>query len=659
MTKKAIIITALIALAFFIGTFFGGGGNNESAHQHEEGKEEAQSQTWTCSMHPQIKLPKPGKCPICFMDLIPLEKGSDEEGERQLSMSIASKKLAEIEITPVQRNNVSAEVRMVGKIEYDETRVKVISSRIPGRLDKLFVDYTGVPIKKGEHLVSIYSPDLYTAQEELLQAIKTSGNLSAGGGIIERTAKATIDAARERLYQWGLTENQIKQIEEKGVADDHLTIYAPMAGVVVHKNAVEGMYVNTGTRLYTIADLSKLWVKLDAYESDLAWLRYGQEVEFSAEAIQGETFKGRIGFIDPILDPKTRTVKIRVNVTNKNKRLKPDMFVTGIVKAKVSSEGKVIDNYLAGKWIGPMHPEIIKNRPGKCDICGMPLVRAETMGFSKSRKDKRVPLVIPATAVLITGKRAVVYLAVDNKDKPTFEGREVVLGPRAGNYYIVKSGLEEGEKVVTKGAFKIDAEMQIQAKPSMMSPDGGTPAPGHDHGDKKAASKPVQEDHEKHKAARTPDKSKLKDFIKELDGLYTAYFLAQTALAKDDMKSSRQALNKLKKATNAVNMKKAKGQAHESWMSTLNRLNKELEHVMHLGNISGIREAFRSVSNTLIDLEKNFGHAGGKKHFVAFCPMAFDNKGGSWLQTEETINNPYYGAAMLRCGEIKEEIGGQ
>jgi Cu(I)/Ag(I) efflux system membrane fusion protein len=627
ITKKSILITALVVIAFFLGTFFNtGGGKQEESHQHEEGQEQTQSQTWTCSMHPQIKLPKPGKCPICFMDLIPLEDGGDDEGERQLSMSPASKKLAEIETSPVMRKSVHTEVRMVGKVDFDETRVKVITSRFAGRLDKLYVDYTGVSLKKGAPLASIYSPELYAAQEEFLQAYRAAGSSSAPqASVIDRTAQATVEAARERLSQWGLTREQIKEIETSSKPDDHLTIFAPIAGVAIHKFAVEGMYVTTGTRLYTIADLSRVWVMLDAYESDLAWLRLGQQVDFTAEAFPGETFQGKIGFIDPVLNPSTRTVKVRLNVNNKNGKLKPDMFVTGIVKAGISSLGKV------------------------------------TQGAAKGKKP---PLVIPTTAAMITGKRSVVYIDKGDKDKPVFEGREVVLGPRAGNYYIVKSGLEEGEKVVTRGTFKIDAEMQIQAKPSMMSPEGGAPAPGHDHGDQaeNASQKSFRQgsgsdrDRNQKDSRQAGMTGELKAFLGELDGMYAAYFQAQVALANDNQKDAQQALGKVKKAANAVDMKKMKGPAHESWMSILNKLNKDLEHIMHLENINGVREAFRTVSNALIELEKNFGHKGSKKHFVAFCPMAFDNKGGSWLQTEKTINNPYYGAAMLRCGEIKEEI---
>ncbi|MHC4498183.1 MAG: efflux RND transporter periplasmic adaptor subunit [Planctomycetota bacterium] len=202
----------------------------------------------------------------------------------------------------------------------------------------------------------------------------------------------------------------------------------------------------------------------------MMWVRYGQQVEFKAEAYPGESFKGKISFIDPVLDPRTRTVKLRVNVENPDGRLKPGMFVRAIVRAEVAQAGQVMDPAMAGKWVCPMHPDIVKDVSGSCDICEMPLVTTESLGYVKVNAPNEAPLVIPASAPLITGTRAVVYVKVTQTEKPTYEGREVVLGPRAGDHYIVDSGLSEGEVVVTRGSFKIDSAMQIQAKPSMMSP---------------------------------------------------------------------------------------------------------------------------------------------------------------------------------------------
>lgn len=236
-------------------------------------------------------------------------------------------------------------------------------------------------------------------------------------------------------------------------------------------------------QIYTVADLSQVWVKLDAYESDLSWIRYGQEVQFTTEAYPGEMFTGRISFIDPILDAMTRTVKIRVDVPNPDGKLKPEMFVRAVVQARITEGGRVMDRDLAGKWISPMHPWIVKSEAGTCDVCGMDLVPAESLGYVGPDAPEAPPLVIPETAPLITGKRAVVYVQKPNTDVPTFEGRDVELGSRAGRYYVVKSGLHEGELVVTNGNFKIDSALQIQTKPSMMNPQGGGTAPGHQHGD--------------------------------------------------------------------------------------------------------------------------------------------------------------------------------
>lgn len=452
----------ILIFAFSLGRFTAAPEHDESVHA-----EEAAPEVWTCSMHPQIKLPKPGLCPICAMDLIPLGSGG-EEGPRELTVSETAKKLMQIETVPVERKMVSADVRMVGKVNYDETRTAFITARMPGRLDRLFVDYTGIPVKQGDHLASIYSPELLSAQEELLQAIRSVDSLKqSGSDIVRSVSQSTVEAVREKLRLWGLPKEQIQEIEKRGSTVDHLTIYSPVSGIVIHKNAQEGSYVKTGDKLYTVADLSRVWVQLEAYESDLPWLRYGQKVTFTAEALPGETFEGSIAFIDPVLNASSRTIDVRVNVDNPLQKLKPGMFVRANAHPLIAEDGTVAAPALAGKWISPMHPEIVKDEPGSCDVCGMPLVPAEELGYVT--EDAAAPLVIPATAPLITGTRAVVYIEVPGKETPTYEGREITLGPKAGDVFIVRAGLTEGERVVTQGAFKLDAELQIHAKPSMMS----------------------------------------------------------------------------------------------------------------------------------------------------------------------------------------------
>ncbi|MCB0330437.1 MAG: efflux RND transporter periplasmic adaptor subunit, partial [Bdellovibrionales bacterium] len=280
-----------------------------------------------------------------------------------------------------------------------------------------------------------------------------------------------------KLKLLGLTDAQVKEIERSGKAKDKVTIYAPTGGIVVERNATEGMYVQTGTRIYSIADLSKLWIYLDAYETDLPWIRYGQKVEFSTKAIPGKTFAGKISFISPIVDEATRTTKVRVTVDNSKGLLKPGLFVDGIVRASIYGAGKVMDASLEGKYIGPMHPEIVQDSPGKCPICGMDLVPAEELGYLTHPEDVLEPLVIPKSAPLLTGTRAVVYVKAPETSR--YELREISLGPLAGDFYIVEGGLDEGELVVSSGAFKIDADLQIRGKKSMMNPEDSIEMKGH------------------------------------------------------------------------------------------------------------------------------------------------------------------------------------
>ena len=484
---KQIARTAFIAVVLAVG-FLAGYVVKGITTVHDHGPvaadanqpEVAKGETWwTCSMHPQIRLPKPGRCPLCPMDLIQASSEGGDIGPRQISFSKEAIKLMEVDTTAVQRKFVTTEIRMVGKIDYDETRVKHITAWVPGRIDRLYVDFTGIKVEKGDHMVYLYSKELLEDQRALLAAIAGAQNVkSESSDFANRLKSANVEAVRTRLKLRGLTDEQITAIEKAGKPMTHLTIYSPISGVVIEKNATEGMYVNVGTHIYTIADLSKLWIKLDAYESDLSWIQYGQEVEFSTEAYPGQVFKGKISFRDPILNAKTRTVKVRINVDNPDGKLKPEMFVRAALRAKVAQGGAVMAPDLAGKWICPMHPSVVKAQPGDCDICGMDLVTTESL-YTAAAAPNEPPLVIPATAPLITGKRAVVYVRIPDAEKPTFEGRDVVLGPRAGDYYIVESGLQEGEIVVTNGNFKIDSAMQIQAKPSMMNPGGQEAPPGH------------------------------------------------------------------------------------------------------------------------------------------------------------------------------------
>ena len=215
-----VVLVSLIAVVLGFGLGFLLGLRGEPAYPGAAGKPAegaaAETTSWTCSMHPQIQLPQAGKCPICFMDLIPVAVGAEEVGEREISFSEAALKLMEVETTPVERKSVSAEVRVVGKIDYDETRVKHITSWVRGRIDRLYVDFTGITVRKGDHMVYLYSPALLSAQEELLQASKAAANLEGGSELIAESVRATLEATREKLRLLGLTEEQIEQIEKTG-----------------------------------------------------------------------------------------------------------------------------------------------------------------------------------------------------------------------------------------------------------------------------------------------------------------------------------------------------------------------------------------------------------------------------------------------------------
>ncbi len=425
--RRRWFVPVVVLAALAIGYFLGGGGSGGDLARVSEEATQSKVRFWTCSMHPQIRQPESGLCPICAMDLIPVydEDSGGKGGPRSLTLSETARNLAGIQVATVERRSPEVEIRMAGKVEVDETRLGTITARMPGRIDRLWVDYTGVQVREGDSMVDLYSPELISAQEELLQVAAAGSAGSDPGGMM--------DGVREKLRLWGVSGDQIDEILRRGTPSEHLTLRSPMSGVVLDRHATTGMYVTTGMRIYTIADLSHVWVTLDAYESDLVWIREGQEVRFEVEAYPGESFEGQVAFVDPVVNTHTRTVRVRVEAANPDSRLKPEMFVRAVLHAGMPEEAD-----------GP-------------------------------------PLVVPATAPLITGKRAVVYVQSPG-DGGTFDGREVVLGPRAGEHYVVADGLYEGEIVVVNGAFKIDSALQILAKPSMMNPEGGAAPAGHHHG---------------------------------------------------------------------------------------------------------------------------------------------------------------------------------
>jgi Cu(I)/Ag(I) efflux system membrane fusion protein len=601
MQKKQVIFSiSMLLLGLFAGRYLIP--SNTAAPHAVDMLESTQSKLWTCSMHPQIRQAEPGDCPICGMELVPAVEGSDADlGARELSMSESSRALAEIEVTAVRRDFPRAQIRLVGQLDYDETREKSLTARFPARIERLFVNFTGVRVERGEHLAEVYSPELLSAQRELISAHQRDPHSSI-------TA-----AAREKLRLWDLLPDQIDSILASGEGKDRFELRAPIGGVVVMKKVNEGAYVKTGEPLFKIVDLSELWLYLDAYESDLFWLRYGQRVDFTVESYPGETFTGRIAFIEPELNRTTRTVPIRVNVDNQDGRLKPGMFARGVVESSITEDGQIYAPDLAQKWVSPMHPEIVKNQAGSCDVCGMPLVPAEELGYV-AKSDATAPLLVPSSAVLRTGKRAVVYVALPDKERPTYEGREIVLGPKAGDQFIVKSGLNVGELVVTKGAFKIDSALQIRAKPSMMQPPAASRISPH-----------------------TEHSAQLRAAVEVPAEWIGPYLDLQAALAADDLAASKASLRRMMAVPGQV------GSLAE-W----------LHELMSAESLEAIRRPhFETLSKLMIETVQAQPHAFKQKLFRMHCSMAYPDRGADWIQADEELLNPYFGARMLRCGEVK------
>lgn len=477
LTSPWLKMGAILMLGMLLGSFlFSNGGHAENAGADQHGKDIHSE--WTCSMHPQIKLDEAGQCPICFMDLIPVSSNGSEENTGQVSLSESAVKLAQISTTPVRLGIAQSKVHLSGKIDYDETRVKNISAWFPGRLEHLYVDYTGIRVNKGDHLLEIYSPDLFSTQSELLQAharMKNSGQSQASMAI----TKSAYETVREKTKLLGLNNAQVDEIIQQGKARSVLQINSPITGIVTQKNAVEGKYVETGEQIYSIADLSKVWLILEAYEKDLPRLSFGQELKFSVPGLPGQSFAANISYIDPLVNQTKRSITVRAVLDNSSGLLKPGMLAEATISVTLNGSGHVVTPEMAGKWACPMHPEVVENYPGDCSVCGMDLLAIEEIS-GPSAEDSHA-LLIPVSAVLKTGKRALAYVEIENN---AYELRELILGPRVDQEYIVFSGLSEGELVVSNGNFKIDSAMQIAGKKSMMSGEQShDKAPsGHQHG---------------------------------------------------------------------------------------------------------------------------------------------------------------------------------
>ncbi|WP_445735930.1 efflux RND transporter periplasmic adaptor subunit [Mariniflexile sp.] len=637
--KNHIIGIGILIIGIIVGIVFSGDGSKK-AHD-ESGHEFVQdpvTQLWTCAMHPQIKMKEPGNCPICGMELIPLkgndttEKISDEE----IVLNQEAYQLANIQTTVVEKANATKEIHLLGRVQPDERKLFSQVSHIPGRIEHLYVNFTGEKVSFGQKIVRIYSPELISAQKELFEAIKSKD-----------IYPQLYTASRNKLKLWKLNEAQINAIEKSGNVKEEIDILSDHSGYVMKRDVELGDYVKEGSVLFDIANLSTVWVMFEAYESDIQWIHINDEFNFTVQALPGKTFKGKVTYVDPFVSASTRVAKVRVEVNNPSNLLLPEMYATGIVSAKLANAKEAI--------------------------------------------------IIPKSAVLWTGKRAVVYVKVPHETTISFIYREVALGADLGDFYIINDGLMEGEVVATNGVFRIDASAQLVGKKSMMNPEGGKvslgghagmdmggdkKASGADHSKMDMGDSKMQDqtgtDHSKMdmgdskmQGQKDTDHTKMENntshidmnqriattnaFKSQLEQVFNAYIKLKDALVADDSSTASASAKTLLGAMKKVDMKQLSDHAaHNHWMTISKEITGSATSISEISDIEKQRGHFKHLSAHLSKGVKLFGV--NQKVYEQFCPMADNNAGAYWLSLTEPIKNPYLGAKMLTCGDVKTVI---
>lgn len=434
----------------------------------------APAERWACPMQCVI-LDGPGTCPVCGMDLERLAPAGAE-----LELNAYERKMIELRTTEVTARPLRRELRAFGRVDYDERRVRTLTAWVDGRIVRLYADTTYGDLRKGDHVFTLYSPELYAAQTEYLSALRAGGR-----------GASLAASARERLRLFGLEDDQIAALERDG-AQLVTEIRASRGGKITRLFVKEGEWVKTGSPVLTIADFDALWLRFDAYERDLPWLVPGQDVAIELEAWPGRRFAGTIETIDDVVDEATRAVKVRVVVDNRERLIKPGMFATVIVAAELTAAGTVAAPSLRGRFTCPMHPEVHDDEAGACPICEMPLEIVPRAAAGQGEVSEAV-LSVPRSAVLDTGARQLVYRMVrppqmEQRDgewvelsAAAFEAAAVRLGPTAGEHVMVLEGLAAGDRVATRGAMLIDAQMELLGKPSLLQPEGSAGAPADPH----------------------------------------------------------------------------------------------------------------------------------------------------------------------------------
>lgn len=586
-------------------------------------------ETYTCPMHPQIRQTGTGRCPICGMELVPAAAAGADVDEMAVKIEPAQRRLANIQTAEVVREPVSSTIRTVGAIEIDESRQATIASYIDGRVERLFADYTGVVVEEGDHLAVVYSPQLYSAQVEYLEAKKTlTQTNTAALQAVQEAQRKLVTNSRQRLVELGMTEEQLSEVDGSAEARSRLTIYAAMGGTVIEKLAEEGKYISAGEPIYRIANLSTVWLMLELYPEDASRIRFGQQVKAELASLPGKILTGRVAFVDPRVAAENRTVGVRVEFDNSNGELRPGDYAQASIEIPIGPQGEVYDAELANKWISPMHPQIIREEPGDCPICGMKLVPTSRYGYSDDPVDRKESLVIPRSALLLAGEQSVVYVETE---PGRFELRTVELGPILTDRAVILDGLDAGELVATSGNFLIDSQMQLAGKPSLIDPTRAVP---------KYRNSPLKFNDIKIVAVEGENGQ-------QLESLYRAYFAIQQALAADKLPAAGPVETLTQLADELANAEQLPDDSREQ----LAAISENAPHLHHL-SLEEARKKFKPISHAAVILSAQVRGADADESFNHFfCPMVPEGA-GDWLQSDSRLVNPYWGSEMLRCGEL-------
>ncbi len=462
----AVLIAGLGAAQRF-GFITSGGSGGDSSHASGGGE----NTRYICPMMCTPPSSEPGRCPVCAMELVPATSTGSSDTQ-SVQIDPAARRVANIQTAPVRSMEMSREIQAIGRLNYDEGALKTISAYVDGRIEELYADYTGVVVEKDDHLALIYSPRLFSSQVELLLAKEARDNSKSSTLLrVAASNQDLLESSRQRLIELGMTQKQITELEDSKEANSRMHLCAPISGTVIEKYAVEGEYVKEGQPIYKLADLSTIWVMLELFPADAAAIQYGQRVDATIQSFPGKKFSGRVAFIDPEVDPKTRTIGIRVVIPNPNGLLKIGDYAKAKITVPITGSGngplRLYDPELANKWISPRHPHIIADAPGKCPLCSVNLVPASDFGFTDSPQASDKTLVVPRHAVLMAGNSSVLYVETE---PGRFEIRNIVLGPSCGENIVILEGVKEGEKVAIRGNFLIDSQMQLAGNPSLIDP---------------------------------------------------------------------------------------------------------------------------------------------------------------------------------------------